>query len=362
MIEVGDRLPFQAVRLAGQGKVELSYQAGRHLLLCWLGSASLPGVPELARALSALPVFDGEACRLLLLSVDPKDERDARLLPDPPRVDVLWDFERKLTMALGLLTTTPGQPRPAVRACSVLLDPALRVERILDLDEPLTHGARVEAAMREALAAWPRTSQPAVPIPVLPIPRVLDAALCAELIAYFDAQPSRPSGVTATRFDGTQEYIVRPEYKVRRDVVIEDEGLQRALRRCLDRRVVPEIQRAFQFKVTRMERYVIGAYLAEEGGWFNAHRDNTGPLTAHRRFACSLNLNEDYEGGDIRFPEYGPHAFRPAKGGAIAFSCHLLHRVEPVRAGRRLAVLPFLYDEEGEALRRRNAAEAERRR
>jgi predicted 2-oxoglutarate/Fe(II)-dependent dioxygenase YbiX len=31
-------------------------------------------------------------------------------------------------------------------------------------------------------------------------------------------------------------------------------------------------------------------------------------------------------------------------GGAVVFSCALLHAVSPLRTGRRLAFLPFLYD------------------
>ena len=46
----------------------------------------------------------------------------------------------------------------------------------------------------------------------------------------------------------------------------------------------------------------------------------------HRRFAVSLNLNTgDYEGGCLRFPEFGPHLYVAPAGGAVVFSCSLLH-------------------------------------
>src|SRR5215218_7840664 len=45
-------------------------------------------------------------------------------------------------------------------------------------------------------------------------------------------------------------------------------------------------------------------------------RDNLSPATAHRRFALTLNLNDGYQGGQLRFPEYGPELYRPAPGAA----------------------------------------------
>jgi len=108
--------------------------------------------------------------------------------------------------------------------------------------------------------------------------------------------------------------------------------------------------------VTHMERYIVACYSAEEGGHFRAHRDNTTKGTAHRRFAVSINLNEDFDGGEIRFPEYGPRSFKPPVGGAVVFSCSLLHAVSKMTRGRRYAFLPFLYDEEASKIREANNA------
>ncbi|MGO4843493.1 2OG-Fe(II) oxygenase, partial [Rhizobiaceae sp. 2RAB30] len=83
---------------------------------------------------------------------------------------------------------------------------------------------------------------------------------------------------------------------------------------------------------------------SENGGHFRAHRDNTTKGTAHRRFAVSINLNSDFDGGEVSFPEYGPRSFKPPVGGAVIFSCSLLHAVSPVTRGKRYAFLPFLYD------------------
>ena len=111
----------------------------------------------------------------------------------------------------------------------------------------------------------------------------------------------------------------------------------------------------FQFKVTRLERYLVACYDAADGGYFRPHRDNETLGTAHRRFAVSINLNaEQFEGGDLRFPEFGTRTYRPPTGGAVVFCCSLQHEATPVTRGRRYAFLPFLYDEAGQAIRNAN--------
>ena len=66
----------------------------------------------------------------------------------------------------------------------------------------------------------------------------------------------------------------------------------------------------------------------------------------------TINLNAgDYDGGDLRFPEYGPRTYRAPTGGAIVFSCSLLHEATPVTRGTRYAFLPFLYDDAAARLR-----------
>ena len=56
----------------------------------------------------------------------------------------------------------------------------------------------------------------------------------------------------------------------------------------------------------------------------------------------------------MRFPEFGSRTYRPATGGAVIFSCSLLHEATPVTSGRRYAFLAFFYDEVRAKLRERN--------
>ena len=47
--------------------------------------------------------------------------------------------------------------------------------------------------------------------------------------------------------------------------------------------------------------------------------------------------------------------YRAPTGGAIVFSCSLLHEATPVTKGERFVILPFLYDEAAASIRLRNA-------
>jgi predicted 2-oxoglutarate/Fe(II)-dependent dioxygenase YbiX len=148
---------------------------------------------------------------------------------------------------------------------------------------------------------------------------------------------------------------VMDDFKRRRDVSIDDPSLQNELRARIGRRLVPEVAKVFQFHATRIERYIVACYDAADGGYFRPHRDNETLGTAHRKFACSINLNaEAFEGGDLRFPEFGRRTYRPPTGGAVVFACGLQHEATPVTRGRRYAFLPFLYDEAGQRLRDAN--------
>jgi predicted 2-oxoglutarate/Fe(II)-dependent dioxygenase YbiX len=135
-------------------------------------------------------------------------------------------------------------------------------------------------------------------------------------------------------------------HKKRSDCLLQDDKLQGTCVEAIRTRLLPQLLNAFQFQATRMERHLVSCYDASESGHFRPHRDNTTLGTAHRRFAVSLFLNSgEYEGGLLRFPEYGSALFSAPSGGAVVFSCSLQHEATPVTAGRRYMYLPFLYDE-----------------
>jgi predicted 2-oxoglutarate/Fe(II)-dependent dioxygenase YbiX len=111
-------------------------------------------------------------------------------------------------------------------------------------------------------------------------------------------------------------------------------------------------------KVTRMERYLVGCHDADEEAHFRPHRDNGQASTAHRRFALSVFLSEDIDGGELVFPEYNRQRHRAPKGWGIVFPCAILHGVTRETRGRRFVFLPFLYDEAGAKMKEEFALSA----
>jgi predicted 2-oxoglutarate/Fe(II)-dependent dioxygenase YbiX len=233
---------------------------------------------------------------------------------------------------------------PRLQICEVITSPAAQhADDVHLLMQGLAH---VDAL--PAMLAHP---------PVLIIPNVFEAALCKALIKGYQDKGGRISGFMRDMNGRTVE-VQDSRHKVRRDWSFDRDSepeLVAIVQNRIRTRVVPEIKKAFQFSVTRMERYLVSCYRADEGGHFRAHRDDTTLGTAHRRFAVSLNLNADaYEGGDLRFPEFGHGTYRPPSGGCCVFSCSLLHEATPVLKGERYAFLPFLYDEEAKKIRDAN--------
>src|SRR5262249_16132818 len=152
--------------------------------------------------------------------------------------------------------------------------------------------------------------------------------LCEHLIEAYRSSGGNDSGFMRD-VDGRTVLVNDYGHKRRRDHMIADEPTMTRIQNRIRRRIVPEIEKVHQFEVTRMERYLGACYRADEQGHFRQQRDNTTKGTAHRRFAVSVNLNTDFEGGEIGFPEYGPQTFKPPPGAAVVFSCSLLHTVVP---------------------------------
>lgn len=254
------------------------------------------------------------------------------------------DFEGELRR-LYLATGENGELEPQW----VIIDPSMRILGSFGLSD----GARMINALR---AQNPPDLHAGVPMhaPVLIVPRIFEPRFCRELIDYYHAIGGERSGVMR-EIDGRTVGVL-DGMKSRRDVTLQDNRLIEGVRWRVGRRLTPEIQKAFCFAATRIERYLVARYDAEEGGYFRPHRDNTTAGTAHRRFAVSINLNsEEFEGGDLRFPEFGSRTYRPPTGGAVVFSCSLLHEATPVTGGTRFACLPFLYDDAAAEIRERNA-------
>ncbi len=321
--------------------------AGRFVLL-----AFVPTRPAAARAKALADiarhraVFDDEKLCVFGVLRHPVAIRQA--VDQPPGVRWFLDGDGAISRLYEMLDDK-GREKPSW----LLLDPTLRVMANIAMDDP---NAELMLGLLASLPPVDAHAATRLNAPVLIVPRVFEPEFCQHLIATYDAQGGQASGFMRD-VGGRTMLMQDPSHKRRSDVLLEDEALREAARARLLRRLSPEIVKAFQFQPTRVERYVVSRYDSAELGFFRPHRDNTTLGTAHRKFAVTLNLNtEDYDGGELRFPEFGSATYRAPTGGAVVFSCSLLHEATPVTRGVRYAFLPFLYDEAGAALRDANAA------
>ena len=236
----------------------------------------------------------------------------------------------------------------AARPVLFVLDPNQHVVARLE-----SGTERLAEQARHHIDAMPRAPvhRPGAHAPILVIPHVFSSEECRQLISQFWLRGNHESGTYRVK-DGVMVHAPNHQAKRRRDHHVGDSDLLDLIGGRIGRRVIPEIKRAFQSHITRVEEFKIVCYEPDPGGYFRVHRDNTTPQTMHRRFAMTLNLNsEEYEGGELRFPEYGGATYKPATGEAAIFSCNLLHEATDVQDGKRYVLLSFLYDEAGQKQR-----------
>jgi len=340
-LAIGDPAPWFVAPTRANPTYSFASVAGRHVLLVF------PGAPGTAAAVAANAAvrdavaagcFAADRAVAFTVSTDPDAAAPGGPCDALPVHRVFLDHDGRITALFGM-TGAAG---------AILLDPMLRVVAT----GPVAALLEQMRALADAPAAGP-------PAPVLLLPNVFEPELCRRLIAQYEQAGGQESGFMVAR-DGRTVGVLDPRTKRRRDCEVADPGLQAAIRTRIGGRILPELRKAFHFDATRIERYLVACYSATERGHFRAHRDDTTPGTAHRRFAVSINLNDGFTGGDLWFPEFGARRYRPPTGGAVVFSCRLLHEATPVTAGARFACLPFLYDEAAEAVRQANRAAAER--
>lgn len=353
-ISPGEPAPWFTLPSAASPRYSIDTVAGRYLLLCFFGSTSNPHSAARLQAVQARPdLFDDHFAAFFGISADPRDQ-DGRLQNRLPGYRFLWDSDLTAARLYGVVPREPVPHGTGLRPLWALTDPTMRIIATVPFEQDGSDIARILGIL-ENQPAPDRFAGMRLQAPVLCLPRVFDPDLCDSLIATYDARGGVLSG-TMRQIDGKTVGVNDLNFKSRRDCEITDQAVIGRIQAAITRRVLPEIRKVHQYNATRMERYIVSCYDAAEGGHFSAHRDNTTSGTAHRRFAISINLNADFDGGEVSFPEYGPDGFKAPPGGAVVFSCSLLHRVSPVTRGRRYAFLPFVYDDAAAKIREANFA------
>lgn len=352
----GDPAPGFSQKSPENPRYVFDSAAGRYLVLCFFGTSE----DEHSRAaieavLQRADIFDDNRACFFGVTNDAEDETGRRVVNKVPGFRYFFDADLTVAKLYGIVPTEAeehGGPFKLMRQW-VVIDPTMRVIASVPFRQDRSDIGIVLKVL-ERLPPPERFAGVELQAPILFLPRVLEPGLCRHLISLYENDGGRESGFMR-EIDGRTVGVTDHSFKRRRDYDIADRELVNQLQMRFRRRVLPEIQKVHQFQVTRMERYIVSCYSAEDGGHFSAHRDNTTKGTAHRRFAVSINLNDDFDGGEVNFPEYGPRSFKAPAGGAVVFSCSLLHKVSRVTRGRRFAFLPFLYDDAAARIREQNA-------
>jgi predicted 2-oxoglutarate/Fe(II)-dependent dioxygenase YbiX/peroxiredoxin len=353
----GDPAPWFRQRSGSNPRYTFDTSAGRYIVLCFYDSAAdAQGQAALAATAANRGHFDDVRACFFGVSLDPDDEAQNRVRDSIPGLRFFFDFDGTVSRLYGAIPrdASVGEGGIAVRRRWVVLDPTLRVLAVV----PFAADGSDQAAVFQLLDSLPEPDRFAgieLQAPVLYLPHVFEPELCRRLIELYETAGGVESGFMR-EVDGKTVVVTDHAHKRRRDHQIIDQTIIAQTQARIRGRVVPEILKVHQFLVTRMERYIVACYAAADGAHFRPHRDNTTKGTAHRRFAVSINLNADFEGGEVSFPEYGSRSFKPPAGGAVVFSCSLLHAVSKVTRGRRYAFLPFLYDEAAAKVREQNNA------
>jgi predicted 2-oxoglutarate/Fe(II)-dependent dioxygenase YbiX/peroxiredoxin len=302
--------------------------------------------------------FESSRIPFFGVTVDPEDVQLEHLITRPTYFKLLWDFEQRVSQLFGICESSEKSKREPLSLetygpTSFVLNERMQVVGIFPMKDPETHAQQVFEFASQLSVSGP--AEFAIPqAPVLSIPHVLSPDLCQRLIHLYETNGGRDSGFMR-QIDGKTVEVLDYSFKQRRDFLLEDPNLLQTINDLILRRVKPEIEKAFQFSISRFERHLVACYESTTQGFFRRHRDNTTKGTAHRRFAMTLNLNTgQYDGGCLWFPEFGSRLYRPGIGEAIVFSCSLLHEVTPVTQGRRFAMLSFFYGEEDAKVRDRN--------
>ena len=337
---LGDPVPLFTARTLTGGSFDLHVAAGRWIVLCFLGSPAEPRAhQELAELLSEAHRFDEDRLIFQGVLTAPPDDPAPFVACQTGALSFLADYDGAISRAYG----AAEMPR------TVILDPMLRAVADVPWDEPNGHAQTVRGVLQSLPAVDDAAGTP-MSAPVLIVPRIFDFALCDFLIQFYDKVGGEDSGFLLD-VEGKTTTVVDYRLKRRADLVVALPEVREVIRGQIVRRLLPTIERYFQFQATRMDRYIVACYDSADGGHFHRHRDNVNAGAQHRRFAVSINLNGSFDGCDLMFPEFGRKTYRPPTAGAVVFSCGALHQVTPITRGRRYAFLAFLYGEADAARR-----------
>ena len=335
----GDRAPSLARSGPGGDVPDEHELLGRPtVLFFYLADGGAACVREIAEFRDLYEEFSASGVAVVGVGMDPAASHRRLAIQHNVPFPLLSDPNGHLSLAYGAAhaEVDGAEANISMGRRTFLIDANGRVAKVYQEIEPATHAAEVLADARRLC----RPEEPRCILqqaPVLLIANVLPLDLCRHLTDLWEARGGDEK--QAGGVGGQPSHVLR------------EGSLRNRVKGFVEERVVQEVQKAFNYDVTRFEDFRLACNDAVHRGDARARRDNATAGTSHRRFAMCLSLNDEYDGGTLRFPEYGPHVYRPPAGCAVVFSCSLLHEATDVTAGRRFVLLSYFYGEDEARLR-----------
>ena len=352
---VGDFAPLFVLLDDGGNRRALEVLAGRHSMLVFFSAKDKNYTTRFFGALNSLLEKQGKLNMWQVFVAGEPVDALAKVKKSLGIQALLWaDSDLHVAKAFNVL----DEAGDAIVPTGFLLDRNLKIiGRHERLDPEQLAGAIVNQCANAIQQDELQQGEPQIithAAPVLLVPDVLSPEFCDHCIKEFT------DGHT---FQGTvgseKDAAMRKDVKMRTDFVVHGKLLDQ-MDEKFSRSLFPEIKKVFGFDVTYREIYKIGLYSGEDKGFFKQHRDNFDTPLGNRRVAVTIHLSDDYEGGGVRFPEYGNNIYRASKGGAVAFSASSIHEAMPVTKGKRYVIVAFLHGDQDEAYRRHYQVSAEK--
>jgi hypothetical protein len=318
LLGLGDRIP-NFMLPDPQGELRLLYQAiagWPSVLLLAANTAMQDQWDEIKGFAAAAPALHAAGVRLMIVSNDGIESLAmvAKIIPEHAH----WLADIKGVVNLGL---RQGALFAFTGAVCFVLDSNQRIVGVRAAEPG--HADWALAMLKARPGDSPQRLSTTAPI--LLLPAVLDGEDCAALLKQI-SDANTPGGSAA----------------------IADKALAERIVRILLRRIGPEVEKAFSFDDFVFESLVLR--WDDSAAPADRRTEVDDPAVQGRSFSLIVDLaGEAYEGGDILFPEYGPHSYRPGSGGALVFAGTLLRELRPVSAGRRSLLVATLRRPKAEA-------------
>jgi len=171
------------------------------------------------------------------------------------------------------------------------------------------------------------------------------------MMDYVGDTASLPAGVFAPEKMGTGDLCEKVDKRIRDTKTIDIGGIIPELTDLLHNVVHRIINPFYGFKIKDSEPPQLLKY--EVGGHYKPHYDGVAKWrnpdgsmqwkkSVDRDLSCVIFLNDDFEGGELVFPELKIR-IRPEPGLMICFPStqHYLHQVEPVTKGVRYSMVTW---------------------